>query len=1780
MLNLGTAAAKITLDISDLTSKANKANTTINGIGAGGGKNLDTLTGKVNTFGASIQKVSAVTAGFGLAVTGAFAIAAKGAIGFDGAMGNVNSIAQLTKGQLADLTNQVLDLSKATGQAPTTLADGLYDIESSGFAGADALKILTAAANAANAGLSDTGTSAAVITAVLNSYSLGADQAGHASDVLFQTVNDGVVTFGQLSQYMGQTLPIASALNVPIEQLGASYALMTKNGLPVAETQTDINALLTSALNPTSALTTAVQKYGYANAESLIKSKGLPGFLDFLTTASGGSATALTDLLGTQNASAAAMLLMKDNGKQYTDELDKMNHASDGLGATQTALNKQQETTAFKLKQLAAAFSVLQIKIGQQLEPVINTVAEGLTKLFNVISGLPTPVLAAIAAIGGVVGVVALVAGSIGLALPKILEMKQAFGEVLTLIRGASAAEGAASSFSLLSPPILLVTAAIIGLGIAYKTNFLGFADGVRSIGSDLTDTWNGLTGGISNFIDNFGLAYDAMAPVKGVAEGISAGFKTMKQTVDAVGGAVGKVAGFLKGFNGAADSTKKSLDGVTGPAKSVGDAVNGLAKGVNGVTDAVNPFNVGVGSATKHIQALYGTATGLARVLLALSYAFGQIGGGKFTWANDISAGLLKAARYTQLFQNYFKAAFGGNAEKLLKTLPGPLQGVAHGVGTLLDTMGDFKRAYDRNGLLGVAQEVPRALGNAGTAARRFFTGVGDLFRLGAQYAGPFAGAVRGIGSQFDDLGRIIQDVGKAAGYVLKGDFSTAMKWGEHAVTDFGSLVRDQFVTIGATLTGLGTAGISLGSWVLNTVAPTITGWIADNAGNVWNGITGIAGWVWNGIVDLGQIALNIGGWLVGLAGDALDLGSAIKKWITDTALPAVAGAATDIGKVLVSISDWAVDAIGKAVDIGKSIASWVKDTALPAVAGAAVDIGKVLVSITDWGVDAIVDLGKSIGSWVKDTALPAVAGAAVDIGKVLVSISDWAVDALTDIGTSVGSWIKDTAWPAVSGAATDIGKVLVSIGDWAVDALKDIGASVGSWITGTAWPAVSSVATNIPNVAVSIVNWLVSAGAPLGDAIGKVITSTGSVISGTSLTTIESITVTVANWVVDGTDSVVGAIGKKLADADYSPLGAAISFGIIKAPFDIGKGLADAIIGIPGFIADIAKKFSTADYHSIGVAIGHGLLLIAISPFVLPVMAASIIVGFVSEMVKKASQASTYADLWNGFSDGVTAAFKDIAALATGIFDGFWDPIETSLDKVLADIKQKWGDTINTLIGYLNKLPGVSIGTIDTPKVVREKLGQHAVGGISDVAQSAVTDPRIPRIVQQSPTGTLNGPSKNGRYTDYTKDAQGNYTVPNPGDYFTPEDAHAAAAAMKKLVDAMQANDDKLKQIRDKSKDNVYPKGPDQRQPTMPGPTGAGGVGAMGGFGENAAAIAAMQKNLQNLTATSGSARKSLADFAEAGVQHATAALVGATAATGLTQSALDVLGRVHAVPKISQVGAEDVTKSAGLTEGALESIPTAWKSFLSQSGAEAVTGAAGITEGALRSIPVSWFTSVTQQGAETVRDKAYDAASALFSIPDSRFSTVDASVSGIGDVLALANAIDAVHSVTAYVNVVTTGGLNAVGKPQARGGYTDGVLTLMAEEGPELLRYPDGSMGLAREKAYYAVPAHTYVFTAPRTKNMLAGMDGAGPIPAYARGGYVRPWRAAVPTSVPTQSASRPSQTIIYRTTVVQALKSDELQHLMEQAEAGSDLATNLGPALTQIRQTASTPTVGRR
>ena len=142
--SLGTIWAEIGLDLKKLDAGLMDAQL-----------KLAKAEGSINTMGQRLTLASTkmMTAGGIMAgAVGAASIAAiKMAADFEKSMRNVNSISKLSEDQFKAQSQQVIELSKKLPQSAKVLADGLYDIASSGFQGADGLKVLEASAKAASA---------------------------------------------------------------------------------------------------------------------------------------------------------------------------------------------------------------------------------------------------------------------------------------------------------------------------------------------------------------------------------------------------------------------------------------------------------------------------------------------------------------------------------------------------------------------------------------------------------------------------------------------------------------------------------------------------------------------------------------------------------------------------------------------------------------------------------------------------------------------------------------------------------------------------------------------------------------------------------------------------------------------------------------------------------------------------------------------------------------------------------------------------------------------------------------------------------------------------------------------------------------------------------------------------------------------------------------------------------------------------------------------------------------------------------------------------------------------------------------------------------------------------------------------------------------------------------------------------------------------------------------------------------------------------------------------
>lgn len=365
-------------------------------------------SGSLSGVGTASSLVTKGLVGVGVAIAASLAVAASAAAQFDREMRNVNSISKLDDGPYKALSKAVLDMSKDSTQSAETLAKGLYDIASSGFNGAEGLQVLQSSAMAAAAGMSDTATAAQAITATMNAYGRGAGDAADISDVLFQTVNLGVISFGELAGQLGDVVGMASAAKVPIEDVGAAIAAMTLAGIGGAEATTSLNRLIQSIIQPSESLASAMEQVGVSAADLADPAIGLNGVMEKLRTATGGTADAYLKLFPDIRAARGAFALAAADGRNYAKTQDGIGDATNRAGATQAAYAEQMKAVTAQAELAKNKLMAFAIEGGTHMLPVITAIISGATSLGGALGGplrdalgAVEPLFSELVAIGG-----------------------------------------------------------------------------------------------------------------------------------------------------------------------------------------------------------------------------------------------------------------------------------------------------------------------------------------------------------------------------------------------------------------------------------------------------------------------------------------------------------------------------------------------------------------------------------------------------------------------------------------------------------------------------------------------------------------------------------------------------------------------------------------------------------------------------------------------------------------------------------------------------------------------------------------------------------------------------------------------------------------------------------------------------------------------------------------------------------------------------------------------------------------------------------------------------------------------------------------------------------------------------------------------------------------------------------------------------------------------------------------------------------------------------------
>lgn len=296
-------------------------------------------------------------AGIGAMLKSAF----TGGTEFETAIAKVGTIADTAKVPLDELKRQISDVSGTMGIEGANLAEATYQAISASVATEDAVAFAAKASKLAAAGFTSESSAVDILTTALNAYGLGADEAGHVSDVLLTTQNLGKTSVDELSSSMGKVIPLASAYNVSLENLSSGLAIMTANGIATAEATTYTKSMLNELGDTGSDVSEILQnETGQSFAQLMDSGASLGDVLQILYDSVDGDSTAFAGLWSSVEAGTGALSLADAGAEKFNDVLGQMQADS---GLTETAYATMTDTMQHSMDMLQTSAQNLGIAL-------------------------------------------------------------------------------------------------------------------------------------------------------------------------------------------------------------------------------------------------------------------------------------------------------------------------------------------------------------------------------------------------------------------------------------------------------------------------------------------------------------------------------------------------------------------------------------------------------------------------------------------------------------------------------------------------------------------------------------------------------------------------------------------------------------------------------------------------------------------------------------------------------------------------------------------------------------------------------------------------------------------------------------------------------------------------------------------------------------------------------------------------------------------------------------------------------------------------------------------------------------------------------------------------------------------------------------------------------------------------------------------------------------------------------------------------------------------------
>ncbi len=585
------------------------------GFGAALEKGLDAEGGPAAKR--SADKMQKVMAGV---FAGGAALLGKSVMDFGGFEKGMNEVFTLMPGITGDamgkMTEQVKDFSTEFGVLPTEAVPALYEALGAGVPPDNIFEFLETAQKLAKGGVTDLATSVDGLSSVTNAYGTDVISAAEASDVMFKIVGLGKGTLDDVAGSLFNVTPIASALGVSFQDVGAAMAVLSSKGTPVSVATTQIRGMISELGKDGTKVADIFEGIAGKSFPEFIEGGGtLAEALKVVQTGADEAGLSVLDVFGSVEAGSAALALLDGDAKAFTDATVAM---GDAAGSTDAAYAQMNQGLSNTIDALKAKFAVTLLDIGEQIAPTVKSIGEGIGLVLELFSSIPGPIQAIVVVFG------TLAAGAFAFAGP-ILKGITLFSKLGGVLTALSANPWMLAALALAAVALLIVkhwdkVKAVIGGAIDW---IAGKMEMFGKLWAPLTEgDWYGVGEVVDNLFGNTGKL------VKPITDGLTAIEGFVFRMRDA----------FVSGWNAIWSTVTTVSSAITTTVQTFVDTTVGIVTG-----------------AWSTLQAVTSTAFG------AMSTTISTIGGGVVAFVTGIPGAITGAfSTLASVISAPFVSAFG----------------------------------------------------------------------------------------------------------------------------------------------------------------------------------------------------------------------------------------------------------------------------------------------------------------------------------------------------------------------------------------------------------------------------------------------------------------------------------------------------------------------------------------------------------------------------------------------------------------------------------------------------------------------------------------------------------------------------------------------------------------------------------------------------------------------------------------------------------------------------------------------------------------------------------------------------------------------------------------------------------------------------------------------------------------------------------------------------------------------------------------------------------------